>query len=79
MKRWGLKYFGKDWERYQVVLDADIKVGKETVKCKEVSTETPVGAPTLNELLANEGVEFTRQMQALISACIASTGGAQSE
>ena len=76
VKRWGLTYFGKDWERYQVVLDADIKRGEEKVKCRETSTETPVGAPSLNALLANDGAEFTRQMEALIEACLVNAGGA---
>jgi len=52
VKRWGLKYFGKDWTRYQVVLDANIKRpnmkgGKEKTRCRETSTEGPVGAPLL--------------------------------
>ena len=76
VKRWGLKYFGKDWARYQVVLDADIKRpndkgGDTRTKCREASTETPVGAPTLDKLLANDGAEFTRQMKGLIAGCLA--------
>jgi len=70
MKRWGLKYFGKDWTRYQVVLDANIERGDEKTKCRGVSTETPVGAPLLDELQANDGAEFARQMEGLITGCL---------
>jgi len=70
VKRWGVKYFGKDWARYQVVLDADIKRGDNKTKCRESSTEEPVGAPLLDELLANDGAEFTRQMESLAEKCI---------
>ena len=71
VKRWGVKYFGKDWARYQVVLDADIKRGDIKTKCRESSTEGPVGAPVLDELLANDGAEFLRQMEGLIAGCVA--------
>ena len=76
VKRWGLKYFGKDWARYQVVLHADIKHpiikgGDSKTKCRESSTEGPVGAPVLDELLANDGAGFLRQMEGLIAGCVA--------
>jgi len=70
VKRWGVKYFGKDWARYQVVLDADIKGGDTRTKCREASTESPVGAPLLDEFLANDGAEFLRQMEVLIAGCV---------
>lgn len=71
VRQWGLKYFGADWVRYQVVLDADITQGDDTIKCREVSTETPVGAPTLNELTVNDGAELQRQLESLVQACVA--------
>jgi len=76
VKRWGLKYFGKDWQRYRVVLDADIlranaPAAETKTRCRETSAETPVGAPTLGTLLANDGEEFWQQMQGLIESCLA--------
>ena len=73
LKRWGLRYFGSDWARYVVVLDADIDMGETKTRCREASKETPVGAPTLDELLADDGAEFGRQMEGLIAACLAKT------
>lgn len=70
LRKWGLKYFSKDWVRYQVILEADIKDDGADVKCREVSTETPVGAPTLKELLANDGMELQAELTKLISACV---------
>ena len=70
VKRWGLQYFGSDWTRYKVVLDANVKRGKVTTRCRESSTETPVGAPLLDELLTNDGAEFERLMDGLIAACL---------
>jgi len=55
LRQWGLRYFNTDWTRYQVILDADIGTGKTRVKCRGVSSDTPVGAPTLKELKANNG------------------------
>lgn len=71
VRKWGLRYFGSDWVRYQVRLDADILRGDEHVKCREVSTEDPVGAPTLPELLADDGLKFQRELENLIAACLA--------
>ena len=71
VKRWGLKYFGSNWSRYQTVLDANIKTEDETVKCRLAMPETPVGAPTLQELRANDGAVLQRQLDGLISACLA--------
>jgi len=70
LDKWGLKYFSKDWVRYQVILEADIKDDGADVKCREVSTETPVGAPTLKELLANDGMELQAELTKLISVCV---------
>lgn len=70
VRNWGLRYFGSNWSRYQVVLDADIRRGDSKVKCREVSTKTPVGAPTLNEILADGGVEMQRQLQRLVADCL---------
>ena len=70
VRKWGLRYFGSNWVRYQVVLEADIKRGDKTTKCREVSTKTPVGAPTLGELRDNDGAELQAQLNKLISACI---------
>jgi len=70
VRKWGLRYFGSNWVRYQVVLEADIKRGSDIAKCREVSTKTPVGAPTLNELRENDGAELQVQLNKLISACI---------
>lgn len=71
VRAWGLRYFGSNWERYQVIMDADIRRGDAKVKCREVSTETPVNAPTLAELTANDGMELQAQLDALVMACLA--------
>ena len=73
VKRWGLKYFGKDWARYQILLDADVEHGDEKTKCREVSTEGPVGAPTLDEVLANDGAEYAQALEDLIANCVSNT------
>lgn len=70
VSKWGLRYFDANWARYQVVLRADIGRGDDTIKCREVSTKTPVGAPTLNELLDNNGAELQAQLNRLTLACI---------
>ncbi len=70
LRKWGLTYFSKDWVRYQVMLEADIKRDDESIKCREVSTETPVGAPTLPELLDNDGAALQAELSKLISACV---------
>jgi len=70
VRKWGLRYFGADWVRYQVRLDADITAEDETIKCREVSTETPVGAPTLPELLDNNGIKLQAQLSALVESCV---------
>lgn len=70
VRKWGLTYFSKDWVRYQVMLEADIKGDDDTIKCQEVSTETPVGAPTLKELLSNDGAGLQAELTKLISACV---------
>lgn len=74
VRKWGLRYFGADWARYQVVLDADITRGDTTRRCRKVSTETPVGAPTLNELTAKSGTEFQRHLDQLVAACVRKVG-----
>ena len=79
VKRWGLKYFGKDWTRYQVVFDADIKRGDEITKCRESSTDGPVGAPLLDDLLADDGAEFSQQMEGLIAVCVAKQRKSQTD
>ena len=70
VRQWGLRYFDADWTRYQVVLDADIGTGKTRTKCREVSSDGPVGAPTLRELRANDGAELQKQLKALVTACL---------
>jgi len=79
VKRWGVKYFGKDWARYQVVLDADIKRGDNKTKCRESSTDGPVGAPLLDDLLADKGAEFSQQMEGLIAGCVAKQRKSQTD
>ena len=74
VKRWGLKYFGSDWTRYQTVLDANIKDGDETVKCRLATPENHDAAPTLDKLRANEGVELQRRLDELVKACTAKAG-----
>lgn len=71
VRKWGLRYFGSDWVRYQVRLDADILRGETIVKCREVSTESPVGAPTLPELLADDGLKLQQELEELIATCLA--------
>lgn len=71
LRQWGLRYFNADWTRYQVVLNADIGTGKTRVKCRGVSSETPVGAPVLKELLADNGALFQEYLEELAQACIA--------
>ena len=70
VRNWGLRYFGSNWSRYQVALDVDIEQDDKKTKCREVSTDTPVGAPTLNALLANDGLEFQRQLERLVADCV---------
>lgn len=70
LRKWGLKYFSKDWARYQVMLEADIKRDGVVTKCRQVSTETPVGAPTLKNLIANDGVGLQTELTKLISTCV---------
>jgi len=70
LRKWGLTYFSMDWVRYQVILEADIRRGDDVIKCRDVSTETPVGAPTLKELLANDGTVLQAELTKLISACV---------
>jgi hypothetical protein len=70
VRRWGLSYFAKDWTRYQVVMEADIQRGDKTEKCRMRAPETPVGAMTLKEVRAENGMAFQLELQALISACI---------
>lgn len=74
VKRWGLKYFGSNWSRYQIVLDANIQQGDAKTKCRMKSPETPVGASTLPELRANDGADLQNQLSALVTACAAKTG-----
>lgn len=70
LRKWGLRYFDKNWSRYQLVLEADILRGADKIKCREVSPDTPVGAPTLTELTQNKGAELQRGLEALTQACI---------
>lgn len=70
VRTWGLRYFGENWARYQVVMDADISRVDDKIKCREVSTDTPVGAPTLKELTADDGAELQRQLDGLVAACV---------
>ena len=70
LRQWGLRYFNTDWTRYQVILDADIGTGKTRVKCRGVSSDTPVGAPTLKELKANNGALLQDYLSGLVQACI---------
>lgn len=70
VSRWGLRYFPRDWARYQVILDAKVEQGDQKMRCKETSAEGPVGAPTLKELLAEDGALLNRELSALVKACI---------
>ena len=70
LRKWGLQYFSKDWVRYQVILEADIKHDDGTIKCRQVSTETPVGAPKLKELLGNDGTQLQAELTKLVYACV---------
>jgi hypothetical protein len=74
LRRWGLRYFPKNWSRYQIVLDADIGTGKSLTRCRAVSTKTPNGAPTLQEVLANDGALVQRELEAMIAACLVKNG-----
>ena len=71
VKRWGLKYFGSDWSRYQTVLDVNVKDGDETIKCRLATPEKHDAAPTLDALRANKGAELQRQLDELVKACTA--------
>jgi len=74
VKRWGISYFSKNWSRYQAVLEADISRDGETIKCRSRSPETPTGAPTLNEMRAENGAELQRRLTELVTACAAELG-----
>lgn len=71
VSRWGLRYFPKDWARYQVVLEAKIEQGETQIRCRKASTAGPVGAPTLKALLAEDGVMLQRELSALVATCTA--------
>lgn len=71
VRKWGLQYFDANWGRYQVGLNADIRLSGKKTTCREVSTETPVGAPTLKELTLDDSAELQRQLEALVIMCIA--------
>ncbi len=72
LRNWGVRYFEKNWNRYQVVLNADIsETGQRKVKCRLVSPEKLTDAPTLRELRANDGAEVQRRLEALVKACAA--------
>ncbi len=71
LRRWGVVYFASNWERYQVILDADIRRDDETIKCREGFPETPVGALTLNEVRANDGAALQQRLNVLVEACAA--------
>lgn len=70
VRKWGLRYFDSDWARYQIVLDVDVERGKDAIKCREVSSVDPAGAPTLTELTAGNGIELQRQLDTLVAACV---------
>jgi len=76
VKRWGLEYFGDDWARYKVVLDADIKQSDDKIRCRETSAETSENAFLLDELLENDGAEFVRQMEAVVAGCVTKASAA---
>ena len=71
IRRWGVRYFPKNWKRYQVILDADISRDDETIKCRMVAPETPVGALTLKQVHANGGAAVQNSLEDLIKACVA--------
>lgn len=74
VKQWGVKYFSSNWARYQTVLEANIELADQTVKCRLKSPETPVGAPTLQQLRAHDGAELERRLNDLVTACLAEVG-----
>ena len=74
VSRWGLRYFPADWERYQVVFDAKIMRGETKTRCRETSTQGPVGAPTLNELLSDDGGLLQQELTKLAATCAAKAG-----
>ena len=69
LRRWGLTYFSNNWNRYQVVLDADITRDNAKVRCRMTSPERISDAPTLTELRANDGAEIQRRLTKLVKAC----------
>jgi len=69
VKRWGLTYFPKNWARYSVILEADIRQADQITKCRLRSAETAVGARTLDELQAKNGLALQKDLEVLISAC----------
>ena len=79
IRRWGLRYFPKNWARYQVVLEADIGEGKPKTRCRDVSTETPTGAPTLPELLMGDGIRLQRELETLVARCLAKQANPNSQ
>lgn len=71
VKRWGVSYFGADWTRYQVKLDADVTQAGRTNKCRMRAPDTPVGAMSLKEIRADDGAALQQALQELVSACVA--------
>lgn len=70
VRKWGARYFSKDWKRYQVLLNADIRRDDTVTKCRLRAPLTPVGAPTLQTLTANDGIELQRQLEELVAVCL---------
>lgn len=67
---WGLRYFAKNWNRYQTVLHADVSRNGNITKCRLVDPETVEDAPLLAELTAQGGAELQARLTHLVGRCV---------
>lgn len=70
LRQWGVSYFNKDWTRYRVLVEADIRQNEETVKCRLSEPENIEDAPLLRELEADGGELFQKSLNILVAACV---------
>lgn len=67
---WGLRYFAKNWTRYQTVLRADVTKDGDITKCRLVDPGTVADAPLLSELTAQGGAELQARLTRLVGLCV---------
>ena len=75
---WSFGYFPTDWTHYRVIytakarlIDAQSKAVVAEGFCKHIPTSN-IGAPTYDELLANEAAMLKRELNSIASECVSS-------